>query len=114
MDVNNTYIESSVAVFDCVYNILYFFQYKNENDQNGTFENFIYMENYINLPCLLRSRQAPTPGRFGPDRPEGEICCLKGGIGWGVPLGNEGSGEFKYLCYMLYTLFELTYAKDKL
>jgi len=53
----------------------------NENDQNGTFENFVKMENFINLP--------PTPGRFGPDRPEVEISCLKGCNGWGVPLGNE-------------------------
>jgi len=70
-----------------VNNKLHFFQYKNENDQNGTFKNFVYMENFINLP--------PTP--------EGEIFCLKGGNGWGVPLGNEGSGAFKYLCNMLYT-----------
>jgi len=27
----------------------------------------------------------PGPGRFGPDRPEGEISPSNGDIGWGVP-----------------------------
>ena len=87
-----------------MYNILHFFQYKNENDQNGTFENFVLMENFINLPLPDNSRQAgPTPTCLV-GRPEGEISCLKGGNVWGVPLGNEGSEAFKYLCNMLYTL----------
>ena len=65
-----------------MYNILHFFQYKNENDQNGTFENFVWMENFINLP--------PTP--------EGAISCLKGCNGWGLekpePLKYNWSGKW--------------------
>ena len=33
---------------------------------------------------------------------DGEICCLKGGNGWGVPLGNEGSGALN-ICAICYT-----------
>jgi len=77
-----------------MYKILHFFQYKNENDQNGTFKNFVYMENFIDLP--------PTH--------DGEIYCLKGGNGWGVPLGNEpacsqraGVARLLYICAICYT-----------
>ncbi len=36
---------------------------------------------YFHIPCLLRSRQAPTL--------KGSSALLGGNIGWGVPLGNE-------------------------
>ncbi len=41
------------------------------------FWEFVKMEYFRFLP--------PAPGRFGPDRPEGEISPSNGDIGWGVP-----------------------------
>jgi len=38
-----------------------------------------------------------------PPTPKGEISPLMGNIGWGVPVGNEGSEAFEYLCNLLYT-----------
>ena len=38
-----------------------------------------------------------------PPTPKGEISPLMGNIGWGVPLGNEGSEAFEYLFNLLYT-----------
>ena len=38
---DNKFVDAYIASNAGVYNILHFFQYKNENDQNGTFENFV-------------------------------------------------------------------------
>jgi hypothetical protein len=38
-----------------------------------------------------------------PPTPKGENSSLMGNIGWGVPLGNEGSEAFKCLFNLLYT-----------
>ncbi len=35
------------------------------------FLEFVWMENFINLPQDATNLTGPTPGRFGPDRPEG-------------------------------------------
>ncbi len=56
---------------------------------------FVKMEYFRYLP--------PAQSRIGPDRPEGEISPSNGDIGWGVPLGNEGSEAFIYLCNLLYS-----------
>ncbi|MEY3422836.1 MAG: hypothetical protein RIR48_3165 [Bacteroidota bacterium] len=53
---------------------------------------------YLHIPLHENSRQVgPTP--------KGEISPLMENIGWGVPLGNEGSKAFKYWCNLLYTQF---------
>ena len=43
------------------------------NMKMGTpyFLEFVWMENFINLPQDATNLTGPTPGRFGPDRPEG-------------------------------------------
>ncbi len=86
-------VYSAIVYVNRVYNKLYFLL--NNNNCYANHEMKLVLAFYLHIPCLLRSRQAPTP--------KGEISPLKGNIGWGVPLGNEGSEAFEYLCILLYT-----------